>query len=143
MADILHDFWIKASPEEVFPAISTPAGLDTWWTSRSAGRPSTGEEYELWFGPDYDWRAIITRCVQDAEFELELVSADPAWVGTRVGFRLEAGDGTTRAYFHHTGWPEAGENYRVSCYCWAMYLRILKRYVEHGERVPYDKRLDV
>jgi uncharacterized protein YndB with AHSA1/START domain len=30
----------------------------------------------------------------------------------------------------------------VSCYCWAMYLRVLRRYLEHGERVPYEGRLD-
>ena len=35
------------------------------------------------------------------------------------------------------------EFYRVSCNCWAMYLRILRRYLEHGEIVPYDVRLDV
>jgi uncharacterized protein YndB with AHSA1/START domain len=38
---------------------------------------------------------------------------------------------------------KADAHYRVSCYCWAMYLRILKRYLEHGETVPYAKRLDV
>ncbi len=35
------------------------------------------------------------------------------------------------------------EHYRISCYCWAMYLRILKRYLEHGETVQYARRLDV
>jgi len=30
----------------------------------------------------------------------------------------------------------------VSCYCWAMYLRIMRRYLEHGESVPYERRLD-
>jgi hypothetical protein len=34
-------------------------------------------------------------------------------------------------------------HYRTSSFCWAMYLRLLKRYVEHGEVVPYEKRLDV
>jgi hypothetical protein len=35
--------------------------------------------------------------------------------------------------------PEAG----ISTYCWAMYLRILKRWLEFGEQVPYEKRLSV
>jgi hypothetical protein len=26
---------------------------------------------------------------------------------------------------------------------WAMYLRVLKRHLEHGESVPYERRLDV
>jgi hypothetical protein len=34
------------------------------------------------------------------------------------------------------------ERYRISSNCWAMYLRILRRSLEHGESVPYEKRLD-
>jgi len=30
----------------------------------------------------------------------------------------------------------------TSCYCWAMYLRLLARHVERGEVVPYEARLD-
>ncbi|MBI3448600.1 MAG: hypothetical protein HY049_06775 [Acidobacteria bacterium] len=45
--------------------------------------------------------------------------------------------------FHHTGWPTANEHWRVSCYCWAMYLRLMRRFIEHGETVPYEDRLDV
>jgi hypothetical protein len=45
-------------------------------------------------------------------------------------------------YFYHLCWPEANEHWRVSNYCWAMYLRILKRYLESGESVAYEKRLD-
>jgi uncharacterized protein YndB with AHSA1/START domain len=60
MADIIHHFPIKATPRKVFQAISTPAGLDAWWTKRSAGKPVEGAEYELWFGPEYDWRAVVS-----------------------------------------------------------------------------------
>ncbi len=45
--------------------------------------------------------------------------------------------------FYHMGWPENNEHFRISCYCWAMYLRILKRYIEYGEKVPYKSRLSV
>lgn len=143
MADILQDFPIKAAPERVFEAISTPDGLSQWWTKRSAGRPAVGAEYELWFGPDYDWRARVTRLAAPHEFELEMVRADDDWRGTKVGFHLKGGPEKTFVRFHHTGWPELNEHHRISCHCWAMYLRVLRRYLEHGERVPYDDRLDV
>jgi len=143
MADIFHDFPIKAPLDRVFRAVGTPQGLDTWWTKRSAGRPQLGAEYELWFGPEYDWRARVTRCAPDAEFELEMVRADPDWIGTRVGLRLEPRADVTWVRFSHTGWPVQNEHYRVSCTCWAMYLRILRRSLEHGESVPYEDRLDV
>jgi uncharacterized protein YndB with AHSA1/START domain len=143
MPDIFHDFPINAAPGRVFRAVSTPTDLDQWWTVRSAGEPRVGAEYELWFGPQYEWRAKVTRCIRDAEFELEITRADNEWLGTRVGFRLDANGGVTQVRFYHTGWPKETEHYRVSCYCWAMYLRVLRRYLEHGERVPYERRLDV
>lgn len=137
------DFPIKASADRVFRAVSTPGGLDTWWTKRSKGKPIEGGEYELGFGPEYDWRAKVTRCVPNSEFELELVSAHEDWKGTRVGVRLEEKGGTTNVRFYHTGWPKGNEHWRISCYCWPMYLRVMRRNIEHGEIVPYDKRLDV
>lgn len=143
MADIVHYFPIKASPAQVFPAIASPSGLDAWWTKRSAGEPVEGAEYELWFGPEHDWRAVVSRSIPPFEFELQLTDAHEDWQGTRVGFRLEQKGETTEVYFHHAGWPEANNHYQVSCYCWAMYLRLLKRYVENGEVVPYEERLDV
>ena len=143
MPDILHDFLIKAPVGRVFRAVSTPAELDQWWTVRSTGDPRLGAEYELWFGPQYDWRARVTRCTPDSEFELQVTRADPQWDGTKVGFRLQADHNATQVRFHHLGWPSPSEHYRISCYCWAMYLRVLRRYVEHGERVPYERRLDV
>ncbi len=142
MSDILHDFPIAVPAGRVFAAVSKPEGLDAWWTKRSAGVPTLGAEYELWFGPEHDWRARVTRCVPGSEFELEMVQADEDWLGTRVGFSLTSGNGFTQLRFRHTGWPAANEHYRISCYCWAMYLRILRRYLEHGESVGYEERLD-
>lgn len=140
MADIFHHFPISAPLGPVFQAVSTPKGLDAWWTKRASGKPAEGAEYELWFGAEYDWRAVVSRCIPDTEFELELTTAQEDWRGTRVGFHLEEKDGVTQVQFHHSGWPEANDHYRGSCYCWAMYLRLLKRYVEFGETVPYEDR---
>jgi uncharacterized protein YndB with AHSA1/START domain len=143
VADIFHDFPIRAPLDRVFRAVTTPEGLDTWWTKRSAGSPREGAEYELWFGPDYDWRGRVTRYAPDSEVEFEMVRADGDWLGTRVGLHLESRDNATWVRFHHTGWPSPNEHYRISCTCWAMYLRILRRHLEHGESVPYEDRLEV
>ncbi|HKE55985.1 MAG TPA: SRPBCC domain-containing protein [Pyrinomonadaceae bacterium] len=143
MADIFHHFPIKASQRSVFEAVSTPEGLDSWWTKTAAGEPLEGSEYQLGFGPGYEWRARVSRCVPDTSFELELIQSDGDWQNTRVGFALTEKDGVTDVSFHHLGWPEGNEHYRISCYCWAMYLRVLKRYLEFGEVVAYEERLDV
>ena len=140
MPDIVHDFSVKATRADVFKAVSTPAGLDSWWTKRSSGEPKQNAAYELWFGPEYDWRAIVSRYVPDTEFELQLTAAQEDWQGTKVGFRLDEKDGYTHVRFHHRGWPQENDHYRGSCFCWAMYLRLLKRYIESGAVVPYEKR---
>ena len=143
MADILHEFPIKAPIGKVFDAIASPAGLDNWWTKRASGKAELGAVYELGFGPGYDWRAVVSDCVPDSRFGLEMAQADEDWMGTRLEFVLEKQSGVTLVKFSHTGWPSANEHHRISNYCWAMYLRLLKRYVEHGEVVAYEDRLEV
>lgn len=142
MANLYHYFPINASAERVFNGIATPKGLDTWWTKTSNGKPAMGEEYQLFFGEGYDWRAAVSKCVANKEFELTMTVADADWANTKVGFTLIDKSGSTEIHFHHTGWKEDNEHYRISCYCWAMYLRILKRYLEFGEEVLYENRLD-
>jgi uncharacterized protein YndB with AHSA1/START domain len=48
----------------------------------------------------------------------------------------------TQVRFYHRRWSAENERYRVSCHCWALYLRLLRRQVEYAESVPYEKRLD-
>ncbi len=143
MADILQDFPIKATPARVFEAVSQPAGLDQWWTVRSSGQPAVGSTYELDFGPAYQWRAVVTRAEPGVAFELRMTHADQDWTDTVVGFDLSPSSSGTQVRFYHRAWPDANGHYRTSCHCWAMYLRILRRYLEAGETVPYDRRLDV
>lgn len=144
MADILHDFSIAAPVERVFEHLVSPAGLDSWWTLESAGRPGVGERYRFYFGPDHDWSGVMRRCEPPSAVEWEITDADDDWRGTRVGFELipsPSGSGTL-VRFHHAGWPEGNAHFRQSSFCWAMYLRLLARNIETGEVVPYARRLE-
>jgi uncharacterized protein YndB with AHSA1/START domain len=56
MADILHDFPVRATVEDVFRAFSMPAGRDTWWTLKAEGcQCSTRSTASTSAG--FDWRA--------------------------------------------------------------------------------------
>ena len=142
MTDILHDLVIKAPRARVFQAIATPEGLDRWWTLRSSGRAELGATWELYFGEPHDWRAVVTRCRPGEAFELGLTRADAEWSGTSVRFTLAEHDDLTALRFAHVGWPSSSAHCRTSSYCWAMYLRLLRRWLELGETVPYALRLD-
>jgi len=52
---IYHDLVIKASNQKVFDAISTPDHLINWWPKKCGGKPETGEEYNFYFAPEYNW----------------------------------------------------------------------------------------
>ncbi len=143
MPDVLHDFPIRATPAAVFAAVSSPVGLDAWWTLGASGEARVGAVFELFFGEEYDWRATVVRCIADREFALRIDRASVDWVGTEVSFRIEEAGDVSWLRFAHTGWGAATEHYRISSFCWAMYLRVLRRWVEHGEVVPYERRLEV
>lgn len=144
MPDIFHYFTINAPIEKVFDAVSTPQGLSSWWTNQTKGNRMVSSHYILDFGPDYRWDALVSKLTDHVEFELIITSANADWKGTRIGFQLEALDKSkTMVRFHHLNWPSCNEHYKISCYCWAMYLRILKQNLENGLIVPYEDRLEV
>lgn len=143
MASIHHNFFINASINQVYEAISQPDELRQWWTLATDGKPEKGAVYTLDFGPEYMWEAVVERMDPNKLFELRMTKADADWTGTIVGFLLNRKGQYSQVEFYHTGWKEMNEHYKISTYCWAMYLRILKRYLEYGELVPYEQRLEV
>jgi uncharacterized protein YndB with AHSA1/START domain len=143
MPDITHRLPANAPAGRVFAMFASPEGLNEWWTCDSAGTPEVGETYRFAFGPEYDWRGLVVACDHGHRIEWEMIEADADWTGTRVGVRLTADGSRTVVDFHHSGWRHTNEHYRTSCCCWAMYLRVLRRFLEHGERVHYADRLDV
>ena len=140
MPHVLHDLIIRSSPEAVFRAISTPEAIDNWWTLQCSGHAAMGGEYRLYFGESWDWRARVSRYEQGRAFEWAMIEAMDDWVGTRVGFELEPVEGGTKTRFHHSGWGAESEHFRISSYCWAMLLRLLKVYVETGAVTPHVDR---
>ena len=140
MAGIYHNFVIKASVAEVYKEISTVRGLNSWWTKKAEGKPIIETIYHLHFGEGYDWEAEVTKCEQDKRFELQMTIADKEWMKTKIGFKLTANNEQTEVEFYHKGWDSKSDNYKQSNYYWALYLRILRRHVEYGEKVAFEKR---
>ena len=72
-----------------------------------------------------------------------MTMSDDDWNGSVVGFELSDAPGGTQVRFYHKGWPQLNEHFRISSYCWAMYLRLLKMNLENGLVVAYEQRLEV
>jgi uncharacterized protein YndB with AHSA1/START domain len=139
MPDILHRFEVRAHVSRVFAMFADPRLLSEWWTAEADGVPETGETYRFAFD-GVEWRGQVAACDPERWIEWEIVEADADWIGTRIGARVAARGDRTVVDFYNTGWRHANEHFRTSSCCWANYLRVLRRHVEHGERVPYGDR---
>jgi uncharacterized protein YndB with AHSA1/START domain len=114
MTDIFHYFPINASIEKVYETISTPNGLDRWWTKTSKGNLAIGETFHFHFEPDYNWTEVVSKCIPDKEFELTIQTSDEDWEGSKIGFRLTDKHRATEVQFYHIGWKESNEHFRIS-----------------------------
>src|SRR3954466_14261539 len=101
MAAIFHNFPINAPLEIVFNSVSTPKGLDIWWSKSSKGIPAPEEVYDLYFGNGYFWVAVVSKYVPNKEFELTMTKADGDWMDTKVGFSLINQNNITYVHFYH------------------------------------------
>ena len=142
MPDIYHDIPFSVSGGKVFEAVSTSEGLSKWWSDGGVGEPVAGTAYDLDFGPEYQWKAEVEDVVPGEKFSLTMSESDDDWNGTTISFEIEDRGEESYLRFSHTGWPKDNDHYRSSSYCWAMYLRCLKRYVENGVVLPYERRFN-
>jgi uncharacterized protein YndB with AHSA1/START domain len=141
--DYQYRVTLNASPDVVFEALTTTAGLARWWTPVT-GDGLAGGKLTFSFGPAA--RAVMR--VDAAEpgarvrwTNLACVAED--WVGTTVQFELEATPaGGTELRFRH-----AGLTPRLECYSdcesgWDHFIPSLRAYVETGTGNPNGSAAD-
>ena len=141
MHAILHNVYIRATSNRVFEAMTTPAEINQWWTLESGGKPVLHSKYRFYFSPANDWKAEVTQVTDLTSIEWKMTIADSDWTGTSFGFTLVTQPDMVRVEFYHKDWKTTNEHYRMTSYCWAMYLNLLKRYLEKEEIVPYNERI--
>lgn len=146
MHNILHQLVIRKPAAQVFEAIALPQGLDAWWTLESAGTPTPGSTYRFYFGGAEDWKAVVQQSVPNQRLEWLMTHTQTSpgmedWLDTRLVFALSEKDGRTTVNFEHLGWRTANDHYRISNYCWAGHLQLLKAYCEKGTIMPHADRL--
>ena len=137
---IYHNLFIKASPKEVFDAISLPEHLNNWWPLKSSGEPEVGAVYNLNFTDAYNWFGEVSVCDINRSFFIKMTDSDADWNPTTFGFTLEKKEDNVYLRFSHTGWLENNDELKHSSFCWAMLLNGLKNYLEKGIIVPFEER---
>jgi hypothetical protein len=111
MPDIRHAITIEAPAEQVYPLVSTAAGMGQWW-AEDVSDGATGVElgffnratvYRLQPGKMSSPHSTEWRCTSGKE-----------WEGTRISFALEPKGWATELRFAHRDW-KAETDYFISC----------------------------
>jgi uncharacterized protein YndB with AHSA1/START domain len=155
MVDIIHRIGIKASPAEVYAALSTVDGVAGWWTRETTGESRVGGVITVRFlDHGADRRGPAT---EKGRMDLEVVRLDPGkevrwlvkrgpeeWIGTDVTFSLSQADGQTVIVFGHRNWREAVDFTAHCSMKWATFLLSLRELVEtgSGRPSPDDVKID-
>jgi predicted enzyme related to lactoylglutathione lyase/uncharacterized protein YndB with AHSA1/START domain len=139
MADILHKIEIAQSTARVYEALTTAAGLASWWTRevRTDGRVGTVSEFT--FSSFATMRLEITALEPGKRVEWRPVDQGD-WLGTTVSFALTAdGPQKTTLRFGHRGWKDASDHFAHVNTRWAFYLESLKAALETGRGRPHPQ----
>ncbi len=155
MVDIIHRIGIKASPAEVYAALSTVDGVAGWWTRETTGTSRIGGLIRVRFldhgrdgrGPVAEKGRADLEVIQlepGKEVRWHVTAGPPEWIGTDVTFSLSEADGLTEVVFGHRNWREAVEFTAHCSMKWATFLLSLREYVERGtgRPSPDDVKID-
>ncbi len=142
MADVLHEVGFQASREDLYTALTTTAGLRSWWSEHSEIGSGVGAQGSVSF-----YNNMVTFLLQVTELEpaskvvWAVEDGPPDWANTVITwtiFTAETPFGPqTTLHLAHSGFESTGGNFASVNYNWGWYMTSLKFYLEKGEGMPH------
>ncbi len=138
MPDILHRVAIHVSPEQVYHALTMPAGLAAWWTRDVTAEPTVGSVALFGFNRrEVVFRMFVQELVEASRVGWHCLGGHPEWKDTEITFVLSPVVEGTVLDFAHRGWKSCEGIFAVCNFDWARYLASLKTYLETGAGAPH------
>jgi uncharacterized protein YndB with AHSA1/START domain len=140
MAEIRHQISIDVIPEKVYAALTSQAGLRSWWTADTIADDRVGGNVELGF----DRKSIIFRMrieqLQPAILVLWSCHGDlPEWIGTTLTWKISAENGKSVLRFTHANWKAITDLYAICNSSWGELTYRIKNYLEGRNPGPLWK----
>lgn len=132
---------VRAPCERVFDALTTPAGLRGWWTTRVSGSAISGGEVRFEFaGLDEYIVMHVDRATYPSAVRWTCMAHTglSEWDGTTLMFDLVANaSDTCELNFQHVGLTLQLDCYDDCKLGWEYFLASLAAYVEQGQGTPF------
>jgi uncharacterized protein YndB with AHSA1/START domain len=140
MFDILHRVGIKTSPDKVYKALATPAGVAGWWTVDTTGDNKAGGMITFRFTDNGRELGVFEMKILElrpgTRVVWQVVKGPAEWIGTKISFDLRQEGDFTIVLFKHEGWKEPVEFMHHCSTKWATFLMSLKSLGETGRGQP-------
>ncbi len=143
MAEIRHRVGISGSAKDIYPLLTTDAGLAKWWTTDTRGAGGVGSVIEFRFdgtGPDFE----VIELIPGQQVRWRLAGEMPEdWIGSEILFELHEDGKQTIVNFSHYNWKQSGEFLAHCSTKWAIFLMSLKSCIESGKGQPFPNDLHI
>lgn len=137
MADILHQFVIRATPAQIYHALTDRKGITQWWTRHATIEPMTNSIAQFTFEHgNLQVNMKVIKLITNRSVVWHCMSGFPEWEDTQISFDLEVKKEGTIVHFAHRGWKRTAGGYPKYNFEWAKYLVSLRNYLEKGKGFP-------
>ena len=137
MFDILHQTTIEATPAEVFEALTTKEGIQSWWSVHTEATPSTDHINVAFDNNTVVFKLRVSELVPNEKVVWTVEGGPPTWPGTKISWQLSSGETGTGVAFSHGAFPEMSDGYAMVNYSWGWFITSLSFYLKQGAGMPY------
>ena len=138
MAGLRHQIDIKASPEEVYAALTTHTGLANWWTADAHAEPHVGGKAEFGFNKrSAVYLMTIRKLDPDKEVVWSCQGDNSEWAGTTLTWTITPDGVSSMLRFTHGGWKSESDFFAVCNSTWGELMYRLKGYLEGRAPGPH------
>jgi len=142
MTTIRHELDLSSTPAAIYAALTTPAGIQAWWSRDSTIGSGPGAEHELRFRKGD--RTVVMRFRVETSERDRLVAwtctanGNPVWKDTTLRWEIAPSAKGARLVFEHAGFSEgASPPYQMTVDGWNHFMASLAGYLERGTGEPW------
>ncbi len=142
--NITHNLTIKASPETIYNAVSTKAGINGWWSKDCKVAETVGEDSLLKFnkqGTIVEMGFKTETLIPNKKVVWSCIgNGNPMWIDTRINTEITETDSGCQVIFSHSDFNEKyseDEGFEMIKTGWNHFVKSLVSYCEKGEGQPW------
>ncbi|HZT23879.1 MAG TPA: SRPBCC domain-containing protein [Verrucomicrobiae bacterium] len=144
--EIWHEIHIKASPKDVYAAVTEVKKLANWWTTDTRGQSLVGQKLEFWFYGHFSAEMVVTTLTKNKLVRWRVTERGiPDWANTEIEFKIFRRGEYSYLHLRHSKWRDDTEMFPECSMHWAIFLLSLKEFVEtgRGRPHPYDMPVNI